>query len=108
MKALLEQYASYNLWADERLLDTVSSLPESQHIQLVPGSFPSLYHTLLHVFDASSVWWQRVKKNETVKWPSHDYTGTTAEIISEILKQDSLWLQWIKEAGEPSLNGVLH
>jgi uncharacterized damage-inducible protein DinB len=108
VKALLEQYASYNLWADERLLQTVSSLSESQQKQLVPGSFPSLHHTLLHVFDASSVWWQRLKRNETVKWPSKDFKGSTTDLVKEILNQDRLWQAWVKKAEEASLIEVLH
>jgi uncharacterized damage-inducible protein DinB len=108
VKALLQQYASYNLWADERLFQTVLSLSETQQKQLVPGSFPSLHLTLLHLFDAASVWWQRIKKYESVSWPGKDFKGTTAGLIKEIINHDNLWFLWLQDAKEAALNEVLH
>lgn len=105
---MLQQYASYNLWADERLFQTILSLSEAQQRQLVPGSFPSLHLTLLHLLDASSVWWQRINKYESVNWPGKDFKGTTADLIREIINQDSLWFVWLQEADEAPLNEVLH
>ena len=105
---MLQQYASYNLWADERLFQTILSLSEAQQRQLVPGSFPSLHLTLLHLLDASSVWWQRINKYESVNWPGKDFKGTTADLIREIINQDSLWFVWLQEADEAALNEVLH
>ena len=108
VKAILEQYAAYNLWANQRLLQTVLSLTEPQQRQLVPGSFPSLHDTLLHMFDASSVWWQRLKMNETVTWPGKDYKGSTSDAINEMLHQDKLWHAWILQANEAALDHVFH
>ena len=107
MKALLEQYASYNLWADERLFQTVLSLQEAQQKQLVPGSFPSLHLTLLHLLDASTVWWQRLMK-EPVTWPGKDFNGTTEDVINKILNQDNLWKVWVQETDEAALKAIVH
>lgn len=105
---MLQQYASYNLWADERLFQTVLSLSEAQQKQFVPGSFPSLHLTLLHLLDASSVWWQRIQKYESVNWPGKDFKGTTADLVKEVINQDNLWFLWLQEADQADLNEVLH
>ena len=61
MKEVLAQYASYHLWANERLLKVVLGLEDNKHQEVVASSFPGLYATFLHIGDAEIVCWQRMK-----------------------------------------------
>ena len=45
MKELLKQYAAYNIWATQRILDVILALPEEKQLAEVPSSFNSLYRT---------------------------------------------------------------
>jgi uncharacterized damage-inducible protein DinB len=49
VKNLLFQYARYNQWAHQRLLDLMKSLSADQHHAVVSSSFNSLYKTVLHM-----------------------------------------------------------
>ena len=46
MKELLRQYAAYNVWANQKLLDLILNLPGELQLREVVSSFSSLYKTL--------------------------------------------------------------
>ncbi len=75
MKELLKQYAAYNVWASQRIIDLMLTLSEDKHLQEVPSSFKSLLRTVLHMLDAESIWWQRMKLQERIVVPSEGFTG---------------------------------
>ena len=108
MKALLQQYAGYNLWANERLSESILSLPEAQHRQTQLSSFPSLHATVLHMLDASSIWWQRLKMQDNITRASENFKGNTTELFLALLHQDSLWKSWVEQATPAALEHVFH
>ena len=52
MKELLKQYAAYNFWASQRIIDVMLTLPEEKQLAEIPSSFNSLYKTVQHMWDA--------------------------------------------------------
>lgn len=98
MKILLQQLASCNAWANALLLDTALGLAPEQHKQTVESSFPSLLQTVVHMLDAESVWWQRVKLQEKIEVPSAAFTGGLSEAALALKTQDRLWLEWVNNA----------
>ncbi|MDQ3846474.1 MAG: DinB family protein [Bacteroidota bacterium] len=108
MKELLLQFSVYNTWANELLLGTITKLPEEKQHQEVPSSFTSLYKTVLHVWDAESIWWQRLKLQERIVPPSENFTGAMTEMVTGLLNQNRQWQEWINEAQERMLEHVFH
>jgi len=106
MKELLQQYAAYNAWANQRLLDAILKLPEELHLRETPSSFPTLHATVLHMWDAQSTWWQRMKLQENVIPPSVHFKGNTRDAINGFLHQNMLWEGWVKNATEAALQHV--
>ena len=54
---------AYNHWATQRMLDAAASLTETQLLQDLGSSFPSVRDTLVHIMSAEWVWlsrWQGV------------------------------------------------
>ena len=64
MKELLSHYAAYNLWANKAITEAILEMDEQLHQQIVKSSFPNLYATVLHMWDAESAWWQRSRLQE--------------------------------------------
>src|SRR5689334_22092151 len=95
MKEILSQYAAFNAWADGQLLAVILNLPEEQQHREIASSFPGLYKTVLHMLDASSIWWQRLKLQERIVRPSEGFTGDMKELAERVLKQDREWVDWI-------------
>ena len=98
MKELLLQYALYHSWANGLLLETVDKLPADLQNREVNSSFSSIYKTILHMWNAESVWWQRMKLQERITEPNEFFAGTTKELISNLLLQNAQWQEWIANA----------
>lgn len=68
MSSLLKQYASYNLWANEKFAEILKALdPKMLDIE-VKSSFPSLRKTVTHIWDAELIWLTRLE-GKAGTWP---------------------------------------
>jgi uncharacterized damage-inducible protein DinB len=105
MKEILIAYATYHNWANRRLMDTTLSLKEEQQLQEVKSSFNSLHATWQHLWDAESIWWQRLKLQEHITRPSGT-PHSMQEIAIELSKLDGVWMDWIAHATETNLQYV--
>ncbi len=108
MKELLLQYAAYNVWANQQLLTVINSLPPEKQTTTVIGSFDSLHKTVLHLWDAEYIWWQRLKLQERINRPSDTFEGSTQEASQMLLQQNSQWHEWLQNAPEHTLQHVFH
>lgn len=68
MKALLTQYSSYNLWANERMAALLKTLDSKLPDAAVKSSFPSLRKTVHHIWDAELIWLSRLE-GKKLSWP---------------------------------------
>ena len=106
MKELLERYAAYNVWANHKLIFAMESLEDTAWFTEVPSSFNTLYKTVLHIWDAESIWWQRMKLQERILIPSENFSGDFKELVSALLQQSRLWEDWVANASELSITHV--
>lgn len=106
MKEILEQYASYNVWANQTLLKPVLAMNETQQQQIVASSFNSLQSTFLHLWDTESAWWQRIKLQEQIIIPSMALHPTMQEIANGLTDQSKQWEVWVKQSKENMLQHV--
>ncbi|HEX5654953.1 MAG TPA: DinB family protein [Chitinophagaceae bacterium] len=106
MKELLQQLASYNSWANQRLMDFILTLPEEKQQAEIPSSFNSLQKTILHMWDAESIWWQRMKLHERFVRPSDNFKGSTRDVVNGLMSQCRLWEGWVKNAAPHVLDHV--
>lgn len=103
MKELLSQYARYNAWANQKIGEAILAQPEALFTAEVKSSFSSLRETLLHIWMAESVWWQRIKLQEVIIHPNENFTGSPQELINNLLQQSRQWEEWVLNASEASL-----
>ena len=106
MKELLKQMSVYNIWANQKIIDIILSIPEEKQMVEVPSSFNSLHKTLLHMWDAESIWWQRMKLHERFVRPSDNFKGTTRDVVNGLLSQSKLWEGWVNNVSELMLEHV--
>lgn len=106
MKEILSQLSSYSIWANQLLLEVILQQPEEKQKEEVASSFKSLYTTLLHMLDAESIWWQRMKLQERITIPSEQFTGETGLLAASLLQQNRQWAEWIQSANEYQLEHV--
>jgi uncharacterized damage-inducible protein DinB len=106
MKDTLVTYASYNHWANRIITDAIMKLPESLQHQIVASSFPNLYATILHMWDAESIWWQRMKLHEKLIIPSAAFNPSIQETVNGLLSQSAQWETWVKQSNDMQLAHV--
>ena len=106
MKELLLQFAAYNLWANQQLLSVIIALPAEKQTATIVSSFDSLHKTIMHLWDAESIWWQRLKLQERIDRPSEIFEGNTVEAAHKLMQQNSQWQEWLQQAPERNLQHV--
>ena len=105
MKELLVQFSNYHLWANGLLLDTIIALPQEKQQAIVKSSFNSLYKTLLHMWDAESIWWQRLNQYELIIKQSENFSGGMKDLSNAMPQQSTQWKEWIANNNEEALKG---
>ena len=106
MKEILQQLAAYNIWANQKILDAIVVLPEEKQKQELPSSFKSLYDTVLHMLNAESIWWQRMKLQERIIAPVDNFKGSMLDLSDELLQQNRQWQEWVNNASDAALDHV--
>jgi uncharacterized damage-inducible protein DinB len=106
MKELLKQYAAFNIWSTQKLAEVILALPEKQQLAELPSSFSSLQKTLLHMWDAESIWWQRLKLQERISRPSDHFKGNTKDAVNGLINQSKQWEEWVNNATDLSIEHV--
>jgi uncharacterized damage-inducible protein DinB len=95
MLQLLKDYAAYNYWANQAMTDAILEMAEHTHQQIVKSSFPNLYATVLHMWDAESIWWQRMEGHAQLLIPSKEFNPTMKEAVNGLLNQSRDWNNWM-------------
>lgn len=100
MKELLLSFATYNLWANQIILQKLETVSEEILQKDMQSSFGSIFETLIHMLDTESTWWQRIKLAEIIESP-------VASVGKDLNKLSAAWLkisregaEWVKEANE--------
>ena len=107
MKELMKQQAAFNRWANQQITETIGALPEGVCLQETASSFNSLQKTLIHIWDAESGWWQRLRLQERIELPGKTFSGTFQEASAGLLSQSKLWEEWVKQASANALDHVI-
>ena len=100
---MLAQYAAYNLWANNRIIEVINNLTDEQVDREIVSSFSSIKKTLLHLWDVENIWWQRMKLAEVQVWQSDSFEGSLLELNTNIQAQSKQWKEWIDLATEAAL-----
>jgi uncharacterized damage-inducible protein DinB len=103
MTELLRKYADFNLWANVEITDTVLLLDERQQQQVLKSSFPSIYTTVLHLWDVESIWFQRIQLHPVVMVPSRSFNPSMKEVVNGLLTQSKEWTNYVRLLKEADL-----
>jgi uncharacterized damage-inducible protein DinB len=107
MKQLLALFAAYEYWANEKMLELILQLSDEQQQKEIPSSFPSIHKTCLHMWDASSLWWQRLHLHEQMVVPSLAFHPDMNDVAKGLLAQNKQWIEWVNNATETDLEREL-
>ncbi|HMQ78164.1 MAG TPA: DinB family protein [Ignavibacteria bacterium] len=103
MIELIIKYASYNLWANLMILNKLNTLPEDILNKELKSSFRSISRTILHIYDAETIWLRRLEGHSLNNWPSEDFSGTTNEALQMLENASKNIRDYVKNISAESL-----
>jgi uncharacterized damage-inducible protein DinB len=100
----LSQYAAYNLWANQLMIDWLLSKDPAIMEKEVKSSFPTLNKTLSHIWVAEHVWMCRI---EGILWKNltsrHDGQNTK-QITDDIILSSTYYIDKLHTTDESELH----
>ncbi len=106
MKEIILQYAAYNVWANQTLVNAAAKLSAEQQQQIIVSSFPGVQKTFLHMMNVESIWWQRMKLSEQIIIPGEKRDFSMPAIAESLINQSKKWNDWVSNANETLLQHV--
>jgi uncharacterized damage-inducible protein DinB len=98
----------FNAWADRRTLDSCEPLTESQFVQDLGSSFPSVRDTLVHLMLVEWVWLERWHNRAPDKYPAAaEFTNLDA-VRSRWLEIERDLLAYVAALKPDDLQRVVH
>lgn len=79
MKELFNQYAQYNIWANQLVIDAILASPAEAAEMAINSSFPTIKATVAHIYGAEDVWRQRMQHVAQPVW-NGEFNGPVAEV----------------------------
>ncbi|MFB6455147.1 DinB family protein [Chitinophaga sp. Hz27] len=107
MKEILQKYTTYNHWANNHISTVLQKLTDEQAKQELGGSFGNMRATVAHVWDAESVWLQRLQLVEKPVKPGETFDGSFADICVHWVKTSVKLEEWVKAASLARLGHVV-
>lgn len=96
----LVSHLAYNLWANERIGHLLMLQDDSILTAEKNSSFGSITKTVLHIWDAETIWFTRLKGGTLTDWPSKNFTGGKSAMLKAWINTSTELLQFIKEKGD--------
>ena len=103
MKKALQDYITYHIWANTRIVDCIRKLSEEQIYQEVTSSFPGIYNTVLHMWNAERAWWLRLQQEPNIVSATDWFKGDFNELVENLQQQSQLWKDWISSTTDEAL-----
>jgi uncharacterized damage-inducible protein DinB len=95
MKDILTTYAAYNTWANSRIHEVILKLPLTDVQKEMPSSFTTIQATLLHMYQAENIWWQRLLLAEKITPLQESLNQDIKALCNEMHTHSVKFHQWI-------------
>jgi uncharacterized damage-inducible protein DinB len=100
IKNLLLDYVRYNLWVNTRLVDLFTHTDDAIVSHEITSSFPSIRHTLIHLWDVESLWLSRLRGISPTTFPSETFNGSNEEVYEKLLATSTEFVNFIESQSE--------
>jgi uncharacterized damage-inducible protein DinB len=90
----------YHRWATSQVLQEATPLPSEQLVKDLKGSFASVYDSLVHLFQADSIWLDRLQGRPTGVLTDYAAPGCTFELRDAWLAVLDKMVDWAEGLSE--------
>jgi uncharacterized damage-inducible protein DinB len=96
MKQMLLDYVRYNLYCNEKFVELFKQYDDDLIEKEIISSFSSIRNTLLHLWDAQTLWLSRLNGISPTEFPSKNFTGNNAEVYQKLIDNSKQFLQFVE------------
>lgn len=97
-KEVIIDITRYNLWANHTLAEVLQKQSNELLNREMKSSFRSIRKTIHHIFDAESIWLDRLKGISALDWPSKNLTDNSP--IELFLKISNDFVSFLEQQPE--------
>jgi uncharacterized damage-inducible protein DinB len=76
------KHLGYSVWATDRLSKILEKADETIFKKELSSSFPTIEKTILHIWDAETIWMKRLEGESKLTWPSETFAGDRSALLS--------------------------
>ncbi len=97
---LLSDYTRYNLWANQQIVNWLSTKDVLLMSARTPSSFPSLRETIVHIWGAEHLWLERLQGRSPESFVGEDFSGGAHSLFAALLETSARFHDFVK--GQPA------
>ncbi|MDQ3112185.1 MAG: DinB family protein [Bacteroidota bacterium] len=108
LQKLMTNYAAYNLWANQSLVEWLRTKPAELFKAEVPSSFSSILKTFNHILAVQEFWYSVVNESEL---KTNRYGATEMqleEVIADLIAQSNALGAYVNTLSEKELEKKVH
>ena len=104
----MSNYAEYNQWANEKILQWLSEKPANDFYREMPSSYPSIVLTINHILAVEEFWYAVITKAkpESMRYLVTDPEHT--EVFPSLTKQSALLTAYISGLNDAELQEEIY
>lgn len=103
MKDLLLNYVKYNFWANTKLTDKLKNISPEAWSKEQKSSFKTIRLTLLHIYDAETIWHERLNGTSLSKFPGDGFREPNETAIGVLLEVSKKFIHFMNGQSEETL-----
>ncbi len=108
VSSLLQDFASYNLWANTTLATWLRTKPDENMTITVPSSFSSIRATLLHIWATEHYWLSMICQKEYNPIDTDHYEGDFESILDGLLETSERLVAFTDTLEDDAATGELY
>ena len=106
-KDSLVHFTKYNFWANTKITEFVLAAGETNANVELKSSFPTIRKTLLHIWDAETIWINRLQGKSLSDWPTKNFKGNMKEAFDGFLINSKSFIACAGEKTEQELSAPI-
>ena len=108
IKSLVQNYSSFNTWANKRIVEWLKSLPSDILTAEVKSSYTSIDFTLQHILRTQRIWLYFINEKDTSGLNWNVRHGETEAVLKELIEVSEAMEDTFGKLSDEELSQIMH
>ncbi|MEO8511980.1 MAG: DinB family protein [Ignavibacteria bacterium] len=102
---MTKKYTFYNYWANKKLINKLNAIPGELLSRELKSSFTTITKTILHMYDAETIWLKRLEGVSLTEWPSVHFKGSDEDALRALERSSFEIAEYVINVSDEKLHG---